>query len=131
MIIDSSALLAILFQEEDAADFAQALADDMMSVMSAANYLETAIRIDQSPYIQPRHKLDLLIQLKNIEIAPVTYGQAQIAREAYRQYGKGNHPARLNYGDCFAYALARDLGETLLCKGNDFSQTDIRVHFPA
>jgi ribonuclease VapC len=93
--------------------------------MSAANYLEAAIIIDDRLGPEGAKDLGLLVATADIEVVPVTLAQAEIAREAYRRFGKGNHPARLNYGDCFAYALAKESGEPLLFKGGDFGQTDI------
>jgi ribonuclease VapC len=95
--------------------------------MSAASYLETSIVIDRSRDPRPSRQFDLLLHEAGIEIVPVTVEQARIAREAYRDFGKGSgHPAGLNFGDCFAYALATDRGEPLLYKGDDFVHTDIR-----
>lgn len=94
--------------------------------MSAANFLETAIVIDRGRSSIPRRRLDDLIREAQIALEPVTVEQAHIARQAYRDYGRGGgHPARLNFGDCFAYALARVTGEPLLFKGDDFRRTDI------
>ena len=125
MIIDSSALLAILFQENDAAHFAGAIAAAEFCRMSAANYLEAAIIIDTVGDDEASRQFDYFVRESGIEIAPVTAEQAQVARQAYRDFGKGRHPADLNFGDCFAYALAQSTGEPLLFKGNDFGQTDI------
>ena len=122
MIIDTSALLAILLAEEDAAVFARAIALAARPAMSAASYLEAAIKADlhaQGSF------LDALIEQLDIAIEPVTAEQARIARSAYRMFGKSNHPARLNYGDCFSYALAKATSEPLLFKGGDFARTDI------
>ena len=94
--------------------------------MSAANFLETAIVVDRNRSAIPGRGLDELIRELEIVIEPVTEEQAHIARQAYRDYGRGSgHPARLNFGDCFAYALARATGEPLLFKGGDFRHTDI------
>lgn len=126
MIVDTSALIAILRDEPEAEAFALALAAASAPRISAANYLETAIVIDigRDP-IASRHVDDLITQAKLV-IEPVTAEQAVIARHAYRDFGKGSgHPAQLNFGDCFAYALARSTGEPLLFKGEDFSRTDV------
>jgi ribonuclease VapC len=126
MIVDTSALIAILRDESDAKVFAMAIADADRRRLSAANYLETAIVIDgsRSP-IASRHFDDLLREAE-IVIEPVTEEQARIAREAYRDFGRGSgHAAGLNFGDCFAYALAKALREPLLFKGGDFVHTGI------
>ena len=130
MIIDASALIAILRAEPDAAAFAAALANVPASApaprISAANYLEAGIVIDAARDPVASRRVDELIRRAGIEIAPVTEGQARIARDAYRDFGKGSgHAAGLNFGDCFAYALARDADEPLLFKGADFAATDI------
>jgi ribonuclease VapC len=127
MIIDASALVAIIRSERDAQRFATALETASTSRMSAANYFEAAIVIDGSRDATLSRRLDDVVNDAAVIIEPVTERQARIAREAYRDYGKGSgHPAGLNFGDCFAYALARDLGEPLLYKGTDFAHTDIR-----
>lgn len=127
MIVDASALLAILFQEEDALQYAQALATADTCRMSAANFLEAAINVDHRGDAAAGRQLDRLIERAQIAIEPITFEQAQIARQAYFDYGKGRHPAGLNFGDVFAYALAKVTREPLLFKGNDFSQTDIEA----
>ncbi|MFN2494799.1 MAG: type II toxin-antitoxin system VapC family toxin [Pseudonocardiaceae bacterium] len=126
MIVDTSALIAILRDEPEAEMFAIALAAAPAPRVSAANYLETAIVIDTSrDPIASRHVDDLVTKSKLV-IEPVTAEQAAIARAAYRDFGKGSgHPAQLNFGDCFAYALAKCTDEPLLFKGADFSQTDL------
>lgn len=125
MIIDTSALLAILYQEEDAAVFVATVTAAAVCRMSAANFLEAAINIDAYGDAEASRQLDHFVQRARIEIVAVTLEQAQVARHAYREFGKGRHKAGLNFGDCFAYALAHTTGEPLLFKGNDFSQTDI------
>lgn len=125
MIIDTSALLAILYQEEDAAAYAHTIASAVKRRMSAANFLEASINIDSKGDAEASRQLDALIRRAAITIEPVTFEQAQIARQAYQDFGKGRHPAGLNFGDCFAYALARSVDEPLLFKGNDFNKTDI------
>lgn len=126
MIVDSSALLAILFAEPDRERFAQALDGASSLRLSAVNFVETAARIDMSGSAIASDALDDLLQEAGIEIAPVTVEQARLARRAYRAFGRGSgHPARLNLGDCFAYALAKATGEPLLFKGEDFVHTDI------
>jgi ribonuclease VapC len=126
MIIDTSAMVAVLFEEPEMPAFAQAMEDAFDCRMSAANFLETAIVIDgwRDPVVSRR--LDDLVNAVGIVIEPFDEVQARLARAAYRDFGKGSgHPARLNFGDCFAYALARQRGEPLLFKGNDFGYTDI------
>ncbi len=127
MIVDTSALVAILKGEPDAADFAAALDMAAAPRISAANFLELSIVVDAGRKSGVSRRMDDLLRDASIAIEPVTEAQARVAREAYRDYGKGSgHPAQLNFGDCFAYALARDLREPLLYKGSDFAQTDVR-----
>ena len=130
MIVDSSALAAILFEEPDAHRFAAALAAPTRHRMSAASYLETAIVVEHRAGAIGAQDLDRLLERARIELVPVTVEQAQAAREAWRRFGRGNHPATLNFGDCFAYALAETTGEPLLFKGNDFALTDIKPALP-
>ncbi|HAJ34858.1 MAG TPA: VapC toxin family PIN domain ribonuclease [Chloroflexi bacterium] len=125
MIIDTSALLAVLYQEEDAEWFVTAIVTAPTRRMSAANFLEAAINIDAHGDPEASRQIDHFVRQAAIEIVPVTLEQAQIARQAYLDFGKGRHKAALNFGDCFAYALAWATGEPLLFKGNDFSNTDI------
>lgn len=125
MILDSSAILAILYGEEDAGIFASAIAENNNCKISAANALETSINIDANGDATASRQLDIFMKVSNIEVAPVTEDQVIIARQAYLDYGKGNHKAKLNFGDCFAYALSKMTGEPLLFKGNDFIHTDI------
>lgn len=128
MVIDSSALVAILFGEPEAGGFVDAIAEAEPRLMSAANLLEAAIVVDNQIGPEAGRQLDRFVEQARIEIAPVTERHARIARQAYLDYGRGNHPAKLNFGDCLAYALAKATGETLLFKGDDFEQTDIRVY---
>ncbi|WP_405056412.1 type II toxin-antitoxin system VapC family toxin [Kribbella sp. NBC_01505] len=130
MIIDTSALIAILRAEPDAAEFAEAIETATSRRMSAATFLEAAVVIDSQRNPVVSRRFDELVGAAEIQIEPVTEAQARIAREAYRDFGKGSgHPAGLNFGDCFAYALAQESGEPLLFKGNDFSQTDLKSVF--
>ena len=127
MIIDSSAIVAIMLSENDAAQHLAALAAAEHPRMSAATYVETGIVADSSRNAADGRRLDTLLREARVTIEPVTEAQALIARQAYRDFGRGSgHPAGLNLGDCFAYALAKDLGEPLLYKGADFTHTDIR-----
>jgi ribonuclease VapC len=127
VIVDASAIGAILLQESDAQRFSDAIEASSVRRLSAATFLEIAIVIDNRQQPLAARRLDDFLREAQIAIEPVTERQARIAREAYRDYGKGSgHPAGLNFGDCFAYALARDFGEPLLFKGADFAATDIR-----
>ena len=131
MIVDSSALVAIIWGEAEEAQCVAAIADCNGAVMSAGNYLEASIVIDKdrNPLLSAR--LDTTLTKLGIEIVAVTAAQAKIARQAYRDFGKGSgHTAKLNFGDCFAYALAKAAGEPLLFKGNDFRHTDINAAVP-
>jgi ribonuclease VapC len=126
VIVDSSALVAILWSEPDAPVFAGAIGAASNRRMSAGTYLEIAIVVDARRNPIASRRLDEFIAEAAISIEPVTAEQAHIARQAYRDFGKGSrHPAQLNFGDCFAYALAKKLREPLLFKGNDFIHTDI------
>jgi len=126
MIVDTSAVIAILRNEQDAASYAKAIADASIRRISAANYVETAAVIDGSRDPVASRRLDDLLREARFVIEPVTESQARIAREAYRDFGRGSgHPAGLNLGDCFAYALARAFNEPLLFKGGDFIHTDV------
>ncbi len=123
MIIDTSALIAILAKEPEGESFLAAIIDAPACRMSAASYVETAIVLERFP--RDAEALDGFLSELELDIEPVDLNQARLARDAYRRFGKGRHPAGLNYGDCFSYALAKASGETLLFKGNDFSHTDI------
>ena len=126
MILDTSAVIAILRDETDAAQFAEAIEDAENRRMSAVNYVEAAAVIDSSRDPIASRRLDDLLRAAEVKIETVTYSQARIAREAYRDFGRGSgHPAKLNFGDCFAYALAKEMGEPLLFKGDDFPHTDV------
>jgi ribonuclease VapC len=126
VIVDTSALIAILRNEPDAAACASAIEAAPHRRMSAASFIEAAIVIDGSDDPVASRRFDDLAREAQLVIEPVTEAQARIAREAYRDFGRGSgHPARLNFGDCFAYALARARGEPLLFKGADFAHTDI------
>ena len=125
MILDSSAVVAILRAEPEAPVMAQAMDCAEACGISAVGYVEAAIVIDSSRDPIATRRFDDFFRESGIAIEAVTLRQAQIAREAYRDFGKGRHQAGLNFGDCFAYALAKDKGEPLLFKGNDFRHTDI------
>ena len=127
MNIETSAVVAILRDEPDAPLFAEAIERAGIRRMSAASYLEAAIVIDASRDPVASQRLDDFCAEARLIIEPVTEEQARIARDAYHDYGKGSgHPAQLNFGDCFSYALARVTGEPLLFKGDDFIHTDVR-----
>lgn len=128
MVVDSSALVAILRKEPEAARFTRAILRDSVRLISAANLLEAGIVIDNQAGPSAGRRLDAFVERARIGIEPVTEEQVRIARQAYVDFGRGNHPAGLNFGDCFAYALAKTSGEALLFKGDDFAQTDIRAH---
>jgi ribonuclease VapC len=126
VIIDTSALIAILRAEPDAGEMARAIERAQIRRISAASWLETAVVIDASRDPVASRRFDELVQTAELQVEPVTGDQARIARDAYRDFGKGSgHKAGLNFGDCFAYALAKSTGEDLLFKGNDFGHTDI------
>jgi ribonuclease VapC len=125
VIVDSSALIAILYAEDDAEKYALALASAEQRFISAGNCLETGIVIDHQRGAAAGRQFDALLVRANIVVEPVNREQADIARQAYLDFGKGRHPAGLNFGDCFSYALASYLGMPLLFKGDDFTLTDI------
>ena len=126
MIVDTSAIVAILRAEADARSLAGAIAGANIRRVSAVSYAEAAAVIDGSRSPVASRRFDDFFREAELVIEPVTAEQARVAREAYRDFGKGSgHAAQLNFGDCFAYALARALGEPLLFKGDDFRHTDI------
>lgn len=128
MIIDTSVVVAILHREQDGPAFASAMASAPARRLSAASYVELAAVIDGRRDPVTSGAVDSALRALRIEVVPFTVEQARIARAAYQQFGRGSgHPAMLNMGDCFAYALARDLGEPLLFKGGDFALTDIEL----
>lgn len=121
MIVDTSALVAILWNEPEAAPFSKAIINESAPKLAAANYLELGIVIDGKGDAVASARIDELLDELGIEIAPVTAIHARRARQAHRDFGKGSgHKAQLNFGDCFAYALATERGEDLLYKGDDF-----------
>ncbi len=126
MIIDSSALVSALIGEKDAEELIQIIADSQNPRISAANYLESGVVLDSRKDPVLSRSLDEFLQVAGVEIVPVTVEQARIARDAYRDFGKGSgHLAQLNFGDCFSYALAKANTEPLLYVGLDFSHTDV------
>lgn len=131
MILDSSALIAILRKEPEWSAFLTAVEDSGHCNMSAANFLESAIVVDGKRDAVASREFDAYLGDAKVRIVAVDEIQARIAREAYRDFGKGSgHAAQLNFGDCFAYALAKATGEPLLYKGTDFSHTDVQPAFP-
>jgi ribonuclease VapC len=127
MVIDTSALLAIFLAEPERQHFLKLLTDAGTRLMSAANVLETGIVLEAKRGEAAGREFDLFVVRTNLEVIAVDAEQVEIARSAWRKYGRGRHPAGLNFGDCFAYAVAKSSGEPLLAKGTDFTQTDIEV----
>jgi ribonuclease VapC len=125
VILDSSAVVAVLRAEPEASAMARAIIRADACGISAVNYVEAAIVIDCGGDPIASRRFDDFFREAKIAVVSVTLRQAEIAREAYRDFGKGRHRAGLNFGDCFAYALAKEKGERLLFKGKDFSHTDI------
>ncbi|HOB50169.1 MAG TPA: type II toxin-antitoxin system VapC family toxin [Mycobacterium sp.] len=125
MVIDTSALVAMLTDEPEAARFEAAVATDPVRLMSAASYLEAAIVIETRFGEAGGRELDLWLHRAGVDVVAVAADHAEGARIAYRRFGKGRHRAGLNFGDCFSYALAKASGEPLLFKGEDFAHTDI------
>jgi len=125
MVIDTSAVVAILLGEPEAVLFTEAIYAAGAVSMSAASYLEAAMIIDRRMDAPRRANLDTTLEYFEIRIEPVTKEQAQVARRAFQEFGKGVHPAALKFGDCFTYALAKVTRTKLLFKGNDFSRTDL------
>ena len=127
MIIDTSAIVAILNDEPERRAFNEAIERSDICLLSAASFLEASIVIENNRGYEGLRDFDLLMAAAGIGLAPVDADQAHIARQAFRQYGKGRHPAALNFGDCFSYALAKATGFPLLFKGEDFGKTDIQA----
>jgi ribonuclease VapC len=125
VILDTSALAAIFFREPEAARYIQMIHDADRCRISAANFVELSMVIESQIGPEGSRQCDVFLRRAEISIEPVTVEQAQFARQAFLDFGKGRHPAGLNFGDCFAYALAKATGEPLLFKGEDFAKTDI------
>jgi ribonuclease VapC len=128
MVIDTSAILAILQDEPERRRFSEALESSDIRSLSAASFVETSMIVESRYGSDGVRDLDLLLSKAAIILEPVDAEQAHLARQGFRQYGKGRHPAGLNFGDCFSYALARFAAEPLLFKGKDFSLTDVECH---
>jgi len=127
MVIDTSAIAAILFDEPDAPALEGKIANDPMRLMSAATFLEATIVIEARLGDPGGREFELWLHRAEVEILPVDAEQADMARRAWRRFGRGRHPAGLNYGDCFSYALAATHDEPLLFRGDDFTKTDVKV----
>lgn len=125
MIVDTSALVAILYREPEAEVFARRIHDAETCAMSVASYVELSIVVMRQLGADGLHQADVFLRRAGISVEPVTVEQGEMASQAYQDFGKGRHKAGLNFGDCFSYALAKAKGEKLLFKGDDFSQTDI------
>jgi ribonuclease VapC len=125
VIVDTSAIIAVLFGEDDAHEYAEAISRAVSCRISAATLVETAIVVEAQTRNNGGRQLDAFIRRASIGVEPVTEEQAHIARQAFMDFGKGRHRAGLNYGDCFSYALAKATREPLLFKGRDFAQTDL------
>ena len=126
MIIDTSAVIAVLFDERDAAIYANAIAKADACRMSAATFVEVSIVVEAQTKSSGSAQLDAFMRRAGITIEPVTEEHAHLARQAFTDFGKGRHRAGLNFGDCFSYALAREKREPILYKGDDFVHTDLR-----
>lgn len=126
MIIDTSALVAILYGEPEAERFTQHIHGANACRISVANHVELSIVVERQMGPEGLRQADVFIRRAGITIEPVTLEQGDLARQAFLDFGKGRHRAALNFGDCFAYALAKAMGEPLLFKGNDFALTDVK-----
>lgn len=126
IVVDSSALIAILLDEPERRSLVDAIVDYGEPCVSAASYLETSMVMEAYSGVQGSRDIDDFMEDVGIRIVPVDQAQARLAREAFRRFGKGRHRARLNFGDCFVYALAKALDAPILFKGNDFELTDLK-----
>ena len=129
MVIDTSALAAIFFSEPEREAFLKAIVTDANPLISAATVLETGMVLEARQGDAAGREFDLFVVRAKLQIVSVDSEQVEIARSAWRKYGKGRHPAALNYGDCFVYALSKATGEAILAKGTDFAKTDLAVCF--
>jgi len=125
VILDTSAMVAILYREPEAADFTRLIHDAEVCRISVANYVELSMVIESQLGPEGMRQTEAFFRRAGVVIEPVTLDQGELARQAFLDFGKGRHKAGLNFGDCFAYALAKATGEPLLFKGADFSRTDI------
>ena len=128
MVLDTSAILAILQDEPERRKFNEAIEEAESRSLSTASFVECSMILESRYGADGIRDLDLFIAKAQVSLIPVDEEQADLARRAFRKYGKGRHPAGLNFGDCFSYALSQALNEALLFKGNDFSQTDVECH---
>jgi ribonuclease VapC len=127
VILDTSALVAIFFDEPEAESFSRQILDAEICRLSVVSHLEVSMVLERQAKAADARQLDVFLRSAGVVVEPVTLQQGRLARQAFYQFGRGRHRAKLNFGDCFSYALAKDLGEPLLFKGNDFSLTDVRV----
>ncbi|MCW0001552.1 type II toxin-antitoxin system VapC family toxin [Pararhizobium sp. YC-54] len=127
MIVDTSALVAILYREPEAARFVEHIHDAETTRISVANYVELSMVVESQLGPDGMRQAEAFFRRAGIIVEPVTLEHGELARQAFLDFGKGRHKAGLNFGDCFAYALAKASGEPLLFKGNDFSQTDVQA----
>ncbi|GAA3102387.1 type II toxin-antitoxin system VapC family toxin [Rhizobium viscosum] len=127
MIVDTSALVAILYREPEAESFVKVIHDAEVTRISVANYVELSMVVENQLGPDGMRQAEAFFRRAGITVEPVTVEHGELARQAFLDYGKGRHKAGLNFGDCFAYALAKASGEPLLFKGNDFSQTDVQA----
>jgi ribonuclease VapC len=126
IVVDSSALLAIYFDEPESADFAQLILSVDAPFIAAPNFLEASLVVEGRHGEPGSRRLDNIAKNLDLQIMPFDAGHVEVGREAFRRFGKGRHAAKLNFGDCCAYALAKTLNRPLLFKGNDFALTDIK-----
>ncbi|MEW9309496.1 MULTISPECIES: type II toxin-antitoxin system VapC family toxin [Labrys] len=127
MILDTSAVVAILYREPEAAAYVQRIHDAEICRISVASYVELSMVIENQLGSEGMRQAEAFFRRAGIVVEPVTIDQGELARQAFLDFGKGRHKAGLNFGDCFSYALAKAMGEPLLFKGNDFGQTDVGV----
>ena len=127
MILDTSAVVAILYREPEAAAYVQRIHDAEICRISVASYVELSMVIENQLGSEGMRQAEPFFRRAGIVVEPVTIDQGELARQAFLDFGKGRHKAGLNFGDCFSYALAKAMGEPLLFKGNDFGQTDVGV----
>lgn len=127
MILDTSALIAVLFEEPEAEEFARLILAADVARLSVVNHLELSIVLERQAKPEAARQAEAFLRAAGIVIEPVTLRQGELARQAYYDFGRGRHRARLNLGHCFPYALAKAMNEPLLFKGEDFTRTDVRA----